>query len=173
MPTMSIFLTDPDAGLSPDTSHPRFVELAPERFYSELDEFSPFGNDSGADVLEALEELAESDGGDIDARGALDEILSDWDLGITPALFDAADDDVRIWITGNPDEEHALVCEAQARIAAAVALAKITGASDADLIRLGEQGARVLGVVDDGVHSADKRAALSEIREFLAAVASA
>ncbi|MDK8767191.1 hypothetical protein QP932_01550 [Corynebacterium freneyi] len=33
---MSIHVTDPDEGLSPRTSHPRFVELA------------PFGNDSGA-----------------------------------------------------------------------------------------------------------------------------
>lgn len=171
LPAMSIHVTDPDEGLSPRTSHPRFVEFAPERFYSEVDEFAPFGNDSGADVLDALEELAESDGDGVDALEALHEILSDWDLGIDPELFGATDDEVRAWVDGNPGEVHALAGEAQARIAAAIAQVKITGAADERLVRVGEQGARVLGILDPGEHREEQRAALAEIGGFLANVA--
>ncbi|MBP2332786.1 hypothetical protein [Corynebacterium freneyi] len=169
---MSIHVTNPDEGLSPRTSHPRFVELAPEGFYSEIDEFAPFGNDSGADVLVVLEELAESDGDGVDALDALHELLSDWDFGIDPELFGAGDDDVRAWVAQNPAEVHALAAEAQARIAAAIGWVKITGTADERLLRVGEQGARVLGILDPGEHREDHLAAVAEIREFLAAAAS-
>ncbi|MFC3851022.1 hypothetical protein ACFORJ_12725 [Corynebacterium hansenii] len=168
---MSIHVTDPDEGLSPRTSHPRFVEFAPERFYSEVDEFAPFGNDSGADVLDVLEELAESDGDGVDALDALREILSDWDFGIDPELFGAGDDEVRAWVAENPGEVNALAAEAQARIAAAIGQVKITGAAEDRLLRVGEQGARVLGMLDPGEHREEHLAALAEIREFLAAAA--
>ncbi len=45
-----------DEVLSPQTSHPKFNEVIKEPFYFDCtDEFSPFGNDDGADTFDALE----------------------------------------------------------------------------------------------------------------------
>lgn len=52
------YYDDPEGdGLSPKTSHPRFVKLAIAEFYYDCtDDFSPFGNDDGADILYELED---------------------------------------------------------------------------------------------------------------------
>ncbi|MDO1446588.1 hypothetical protein Q0590_10025 [Rhodocytophaga aerolata] len=51
------YLDDPEIGPDPATSHPRFNELMKDEFYTDcLDEFSPFGNDDGADTLYNLED---------------------------------------------------------------------------------------------------------------------
>ncbi|MCB2376908.1 hypothetical protein LGH70_04905 [Hymenobacter sp. BT635] len=50
------YFDDEDIGLAPETSHPFFVEYAKAEFYYDCtDDFSPFGNDSGADTLFNLE----------------------------------------------------------------------------------------------------------------------
>ena len=51
------YFDDPEEGLARETSHPFFVEHATADFYYDLgDEFSPFGNDTGADTLFDLED---------------------------------------------------------------------------------------------------------------------
>ncbi|MFL5728576.1 MAG: hypothetical protein ACJ75J_03720 [Cytophagaceae bacterium] len=53
------YYDDPEGdALSPETSHPDFVRLLKsEIYYTCLDDFSPFGNDDGADLLFKLEDL--------------------------------------------------------------------------------------------------------------------
>lgn len=69
-----------DWELSPETAHPNAARLLAEPFYWDVcDENSPFGNDTGADVLEAyraaLGEDAQLDGSDL-----LGAILEEWDV---------------------------------------------------------------------------------------------
>jgi len=52
------YYDDPEGDvLSPETSHPAFVKLCRSEFYYDcIDDFSPFGNDDGAEILSNLEE---------------------------------------------------------------------------------------------------------------------
>jgi uncharacterized protein YfeS len=52
------YFDDPEGdGPSPKTSHPNFVRICKdELFYDCAEEFGPFGSDSGADTLMALED---------------------------------------------------------------------------------------------------------------------
>jgi uncharacterized protein YfeS len=54
---MSAYYFDNEEGLARETSHPFFVAHASAEFYYDLgDEFSPFGNDAGADILYNLQD---------------------------------------------------------------------------------------------------------------------
>jgi len=56
-PNSTLYLDDPEEGLSRDTSHPRFVQLAADDFYyNGSDDFSPFGSDDAHDALSALQD---------------------------------------------------------------------------------------------------------------------
>ena len=52
------YFDDPEGdALDPKTSHPNFVKNMTEEFYYDCtDDFSPFGNDDGSDLLYSLEE---------------------------------------------------------------------------------------------------------------------
>jgi len=51
------YFDDPEEGITRETSHPFFVSHATADFYYDLgDEFSPFGNDAGADMLFHLQD---------------------------------------------------------------------------------------------------------------------
>ena len=61
---MKFYFTDHEEGLARETSHPDFVKKLPhELYYDCVDEFSPFGNDDGADALSELECWYESSNG--------------------------------------------------------------------------------------------------------------
>lgn len=64
MTTSKFYYDDPDGDLlSKETSHPNFVKLLTSEFYYDCtDEFSPFGNDDGADVLINLEDWYRENG---------------------------------------------------------------------------------------------------------------
>ncbi|MCM1079808.1 MAG: WGR domain-containing protein [Bacteroidales bacterium] len=50
-----LYIDNYDFGLSPKTSNPRFVEhFTDELYYSEYEEFGPFGSDEGSDTLAAI-----------------------------------------------------------------------------------------------------------------------
>ncbi len=54
------YIDEPEIGPDPATSHPRFNQMMSEEFYLDcLDEFSPFGNDDGADTLYRLQDWYE------------------------------------------------------------------------------------------------------------------
>lgn len=51
------YFDDDEIGLAKETSHPIFNEIVNNEFYYDLlDDFSPFGNDTGADTLMELSE---------------------------------------------------------------------------------------------------------------------
>jgi uncharacterized protein YfeS len=53
----NIYIDDPEIGPDPATSHPHFNTIMNQEFYLDCtDEFSPFGNDDGADTLYSLED---------------------------------------------------------------------------------------------------------------------
>lgn len=58
MAEKKFYFDDPEGdALAPETSHPNFVKHMTAAFYYDCtDEFSPFGNDDGADLLLNLEE---------------------------------------------------------------------------------------------------------------------
>ena len=58
MPGQKFYYDDPEGdALAVETSHPNFVTLLTSPFYYDCtDNFSPFGNDDGADLLYQLEE---------------------------------------------------------------------------------------------------------------------
>ena len=64
MATTKLYFDDPEGEvLSRETSHPNFVNTLTEEFYYDCtDEFSPFGNDDGADTLASLEEWYQQNG---------------------------------------------------------------------------------------------------------------
>jgi uncharacterized protein YfeS len=62
--TTKFYFDDPEgAGPSRETAHPNFVKVLTEDFYYDCtDEFSPFGNDDGADTLYNLEDWYRENG---------------------------------------------------------------------------------------------------------------
>lgn len=59
MPEKKFYYDDPDGeALSKETCHPDFVKnMTAEFYYDCTNDFSPFGNDDGADLLFSLEEF--------------------------------------------------------------------------------------------------------------------
>ncbi len=54
---MKFYFDDPEIGPAPETSHPDFsARLKSDMYYDCVDDFSPFGNDDGADALLDLED---------------------------------------------------------------------------------------------------------------------
>ena len=81
------YFDDPEEGLARETSHPFFVEHAKADFYYDLgDEFSPFGNDSGADTLFNLEDWYKERGANEKALKFLKRQITGWNFS-TDYLF--------------------------------------------------------------------------------------
>lgn len=70
-----LYFDDPEGvGPARETSHPAFVKIIREDFYYDcMDEFSPFGNDDGADTLFNLQDWYEEHGDFRDPVGFLHE----------------------------------------------------------------------------------------------------
>ncbi|NLF05706.1 MAG: MolR family transcriptional regulator, partial [Actinomycetales bacterium] len=105
----TIYLDDEDEGLARETSHPRFVELAPDSFYDESDEFSPFGNDDGNDALRSMEEWFEDREPGTDPIEFLEELLDEWDLDVPEGAFDLDHAGLVELVTRDEDLERPLV----------------------------------------------------------------
>ena len=76
------YFDDNEEGLARETSHPFFVEHATADFYySCIDEFSPFGNDSGADTLSDLQDWYNERGANDKALTFLKRQIENWGLG--------------------------------------------------------------------------------------------
>jgi uncharacterized protein YfeS len=70
------YIDDPEVGLDPETSHPKFNQVVKEEFYFDCtDEFSPFGNDEGADTLSELEEWYQETKGKADIVGMMFDFI--------------------------------------------------------------------------------------------------
>jgi uncharacterized protein YfeS len=75
------YFDDEEEGLARETSHPFFVEHATADFYYDCgDEFSPFGNDSGADTLFNLQDWYNERGANEKALTFLKRQIGDWEF---------------------------------------------------------------------------------------------
>lgn len=170
---MSIYIDDEPDCLSPETSHPRFVELAPESFYYEWDSFGPFGSDTANDALRALERWYV----DADGAGSVTEFLAD--LLDDLALEDVADvlhqDETSLlaWMAEDDDRAGGLWPVAEVLVATALGQLKIAGTIDEAVHEQACRGARVLRVLvsdacpPDWPHRTDALAALDAIEQVL------
>lgn len=126
--TINRFFDDEETGLSPQTSHPNFRALATAEFYFDgCDDFSPFGNDDGADTLSALEAWFMDGGTDEEIPSFLDELLATWDLDVPEDIISADLGDRQAWLDGHEMREVYLAGVCRARVATAFGQLKITG----------------------------------------------
>ncbi|MHA7619654.1 hypothetical protein ACX12M_14140 [Cellulosimicrobium cellulans] len=146
---MTLFLDDPDEGLSPATSHPAFVSLAPEPFYDEGEDLAPFGNDSGHDALRDLEEWYAADGRDDALPAFVDGLLAAWDLGVPEDVWASGRQGVADRLRGGDVDEAALAAEARAQIAIVLGQLKIRGGLIPHARALGVAVLDVLAALND------------------------
>lgn len=122
------YFDDPEEGLARTTSHPRFRALAQEDFYYDCgDDFSPFGNDDGADTLAYLEELYQEGGTDDQVPGFIADLIAGWDFGVPPSLIVADDTTIASWLAQDHMHETYLQSVCNAIVATAFGQLKITG----------------------------------------------
>ncbi|GEE03273.1 hypothetical protein nbrc107696_37190 [Gordonia spumicola] len=140
---MSYHFDEAAGSLSPETSHPRFVALAPESFYSATDEFAPFGSDDGNDVLRDMEAWYEQRDPGVDPEGFLDDLLEGWAFDLPDDVLDFPDDRL-LALAADGSAEARLVAVGQACIAAAVGQLKIEGVVSPSMQIRGRAGVRVL-----------------------------
>lgn len=133
-----IYVDDYDDGLAPATSHPAFAAVAPESFYDGADEFAPFGNDAGHDVLGALEDWYLAGGADDDVPAFLVDRLTGYD--VPDGLWAAESDAARAWVTTvAADDDHIVTATAQTAVGVAVGQLKIRGHVTSAVRRIGWQ----------------------------------
>ena len=131
-----VYVTADDGnGLSPATSHPAFVAVAPTSFYEEADEFAPFGNDGGHDMLGALESWYLTGATDDDVPTFLVDTLADY--GVPDGLWAAESSAARAWAVVADDTF--VRATAQAAVAVAVGQFKIRGHVTSAVRRTGWQ----------------------------------
>lgn len=115
-------------GLSPESSHPAYVAVAPESFYSETDEYAPFGNDNGHDILGALEDWYLDGGRDDDVPRFLAGALAGYGYDVPPGLWSADSDDARAWAEAVPEDlDYVVDSVAQTAVGVAIGVFKIRG----------------------------------------------
>lgn len=140
----TIYLDDEDEGLSPESSHPRFVELAPESFFDESKEFGPFGNDDGWDALRAMEEWFEDSSPRADPAQFLEELLDEWALEVPENAFELDGAALSAALDADEELERRLTGVANATVAAALGQVKIAGVSSPALVEEGKRALRLL-----------------------------
>ncbi len=129
------YFDDPEVGPSRESSHPRYVELAPDEFYYDCcDAFSPFGSDDGHDTLSSLEEWYRDGGNDNQISKFLRDLLRSWGFGLPKNLIRADSKAVEKWLQKNDMNETYLKGECRARVATAFGQLKITGAAESDIL---------------------------------------
>jgi uncharacterized protein YfeS len=123
------YYDDPDIGPAPETSHPRFVELAGDdgSYFDCTEHYSPFGNDDGADMLSMLEEWYQDGGKDADIMEFVEETLDDWDFGLPDDIIRADHATVDAWLKLGDLHANYLASVCRGLVAAAFGQVKITG----------------------------------------------
>lgn len=167
---MGLYIDDPDEGLSPTTSHPKFVELGPASFYDEGDDFSPFGNDDGNDALRELEEWFEDEGADADPLEFLQDLLEEWDFGLPKDALSYSAERFTSFFEEDPMHERYVTAHANAHIAVALGQLKIVGIVSEELAEEGLAGVSALRTLaEDTSRHPDwphRNAALSSLNDI-------
>ena len=167
-----MYIDDADEGLAPETSHPRFVELAPESFYDEGDDFAPFGSDDGHDALRSLEDWFADAGEDADPMEFLTDLLADWGLEVPEDVAESTPEELMLWAAEDDMNQRYAAAEARARVATALGQLKIVGRVSAAVLAEAERGTRVLRIFAEdasreGEHRGEALSALDEIERVL------
>ncbi|MGI5186525.1 hypothetical protein ACQEVI_28110 [Promicromonospora sp. CA-289599] len=176
------WLDDPegDEGPAPETSHPAFAEVAPPQFYDKGDEFAPFGNDSGSDMLGSEQDWYRDGMTDADLPRIVIGPLGDWDTErIADGLWSGESDFIDDWFAawGDSDAAHHVYHETNGVIAATVGQFKVRGLLNPTIRRVGLFALAVKqGSLDDGdvryphwEHRARARAGAEAVRRVLIA----
>ncbi len=133
--TLKYYYDDSKTGLSPKTSHPNFVKVATDAFfYSEGDDFSPFGNDDGSDGLRMLEDWFKSGGGAYGVIHFLRDTIASWDLGVPQNLDHKTAKSMTTWLNKDQMHDRYLASDCRLRIAVALGQLKICGIIDAPVL---------------------------------------
>lgn len=177
-----LWLEDPEAygDPAPETSHPAFAKVAPPEFYDKGDEFAPFGNDSGSDMLGNVQDWYLDGVTDDELPRIVIGFLGDWDTeGITDGLWSGDSDVIDDWFAawGDSMAAHHVYHETNGVIAAAVGQFKVRGLLDPVMRRAGLFALAVKqGSLDDGdaryphwEHAARARAGAEAVRRVLIA----
>jgi uncharacterized protein YfeS len=128
---MKRYFDDPEQGPSKATSHPAFVAICKAPwFYDCGDDFAPFGNDAGNDVLAHLEDWYRGKPRK-KAWSFLTALLTDWELPIDH-IAETRTAIVR-QLLADPAQETVLAQLDQIAIALAFGQYKITGTVDAEI----------------------------------------
>jgi uncharacterized protein YfeS len=178
---LELWLDDPegDEGPAPETSHPAFAMAAPPEFYDKGDEFAPFGNDSGSDMLGSVEDWYLHGVTDADLPRIVIGSLGDWDTErITDGLWSGDSDFIDDWFAAwGSIADHHVYHETNGVIAAAVGQFKVRGLLHPAMRRAGLFALAVKqGSLDDGdvryphwEHAARARAGAEAVRRVLIA----
>jgi uncharacterized protein YfeS len=120
------YLDEPDQGPSPATSHPAFVEAAPDWFLAEDDPDAPFGNDDGHDTLRTLEAHFSVGGSDGHVPGCVANLIVEWDL-VPEQIWESSAAEIVAWLEAEDAHIRYLHGEINLGIAAACGQFKISG----------------------------------------------
>jgi len=125
------YFDDPDDGPSKTTSHPTFAAICkPAWFYDCGDDFAPFGNAAGNDLLGNLEDWYRGKSRK-QAWSFLEDLLESWELPI--AHIAETRSSVVKKLLRDSEQERVLQQLDQIAIALAFGQCKITGAVDDDI----------------------------------------
>lgn len=144
-----LFVDDPEQGITPATSHPAFVALAPEAFYDQGEHFSPFGNDSGYDALRELEDWYVAGGQDDALPAFVDGLIASWGFGVPDDVWTAGREAVGARLRDGSLDEVTLSAEAQAQLAIVLGQLKIRGGLTSTARILGKAVVDVLSALAD------------------------
>jgi uncharacterized protein YfeS len=131
------YFDDPEGeALSSKTSHPDFVKFLKASFYYDcLDEFSPFGNDEGADLLYNLEDWYQENNGKGDIVQWLFNTIDEYGFKYkSESCSKILDESVLKQIES--EDPHCLTCMDNTIIAAAFGQYKISGQLNQNLKEL-------------------------------------
>ncbi len=131
------YFDDPEIGIDRETSHPKYNAIIHDQFYFDcLDEFSPFGNDEGAETLMALNEWFNEKSEDEDV---VDWMLDRIDGYGFPFQADIASmlQDSRTINEVHEEDDNFFLCMDETIIATAFGQYKISGLIDEELKKVG------------------------------------
>lgn len=120
------YLDNAETGLSPKSSHPDYVAVASDWFWSEDDPRAPFGSDEGHDTLSALRAHFTEGGGDEHIPGCIASLVVDWAL-VPEHVWESSQEEIVAWLNTNENHSRFLHGEINVYIAAACGQFKTSG----------------------------------------------
>lgn len=142
------YFDDAETGLDRATCHPLFRKYCSDDFYYDiLDDFSPFGNDDGADTLYELEEWLKQYADTLPLRDFLDDLSVKWAFEVDESEWDLLDRERIVDILH--DAPYAFDLTDRVFIATAFGQVKVSGTLSQDIKDLADCAfARQMLIVD-------------------------